>query len=162
MNCNDYKEAFAADPSESFDGGAAHASSCESCSVYREEIRVLDDKIAQALSIGVPHFQMPELPPVEADSNVVNLPFGRKVRFTAPTWIGIAASFAIAVVFGARFIDGGGEPYSLADEVIAHLDHEPQTLRVLTTPVSSQTLTSVVSADVADLGGVGLITFART
>ena len=162
MNCNDYKEAIAADPSESFDGGFAHASGCESCSVYHEEVRVLDDKISRALSIGVPNLQMPELSPIEADSNVVNLPFGRKARFTAPTWIGIAASFAIAAVFTARIIGGGGEPYSLADEVVAHLDHEPRALRALTTPVSSRTLNSVVGSDVADLGGVGLITYART
>lgn len=162
MNCNDYKEAIAAEPSTSFDGGTAHASGCESCSVYREEMRVLNDKIAQALSIGVPHLQLPELSPIEADSNVVNLPFGRKVRFKAPAWIGIAASLAIAAVFASQMLGGGAEFSSLAEEVIAHLDHEPQALRVVSTPVSARTLNNVVSPDVADVGGIGLITYART
>lgn len=161
MNCNDYKEAIAAGPSESFDGGTAHASACESCSDYREEMRALDGKIARALSIGVPELKMPELSPIEADANVVNL-FGRKVRFTTPTWLGIAASFAIAAIFASRMLGGGAEYLSLADEVIAHLDHEPQALRVVSTPVSTRMLNNVVSPDVADVGGLGLITYART
>jgi hypothetical protein len=162
MNCNDYKEAIAADPSEAFDGGAAHASECESCCSYGEEMRKLDDKIAQALSINVPDFKMPDFPVIEADTNVVNLPFGRKARMTMPSWIGLAASFAIAAVFAARILGGGTEYSSLAEEVVAHLDHEPRALRVLTTPVSTRTLNNVVGSDVADLGGVGLITYART
>jgi len=162
MNCNDYKEAIAADPSECFDGGAAHAAACTSCSAYRNEMRALDDKIALALAIGTPDLKMPELVPVEADSNVVNLPFGRKARVTTPAWLGIAASFAIAVVFAAQMLGGGGEFSSLAEEVIAHLDHEPQALRVISTPVSTRTLNDVVSPDVADASGFGLITYART
>ncbi len=162
MNCNDYKEAIAADPSESFDGGTAHASACESCGDYREEMRALNGKIARALSIGVPELKMPELSPIEADANVVNLPFGRKVRITTPTWLGIAASFAIAAVFAARMLGGGAEYSSLAAEVIAHLDYEPQALRVVSTPVSTRMLINVVSSDVADVGGLGLITYART
>ena len=130
MNCDDYKEAIAADPSESFGGGSAPSSACDSCSSYRNEMRDLDDKIAKALSIGVPDLVMPELPPIEADSNVVNLPSVRKARFTTPAWIGIAASFAILAVFGARFLGEGTVPVSLADEVISHLDHERRSLRV--------------------------------
>ncbi len=162
MNCDDYKEAIAADPSESFDGGTAHSSACDSCSSFRNEMREADDKIAKALSIGVPELVMPELPPIEADSNVVDLPFARKPRFTTPAWIGIAASFAIVAVFGARFLGEGAVPLSLADEVIAHLDHERQALRVTSTPVSERSLSKVVSSNVAVLDGVGLITYART
>ncbi len=162
MNCSDYREAIAADPSESFDGGAAHASACVSCSSYREEMRAFNEKIALALSIDVPALQMPELPPIDADSNVVNLPFARRRPLTMPVWIGIAASFAIAVVFGARFLGGEIEQYSLADEIIAHLDHEPTARHEVVTPVSTLTLNTVVSSDVADLGGVGLVTFAWT
>ena len=34
MNCEQYKEAIAADPSESFDGGALHSAECSSCNSY--------------------------------------------------------------------------------------------------------------------------------
>ncbi len=162
MNCNDYKQAIAAEPSECFDGGAAHASVCTSCRSYRDEIRAFDDKIALALTIGTPELKMPELAPVEADSKVVSLPFGGKGRLTTPAWLGIAASLAIAVVFSARMLGGGDDFASLAEEVIAHLDHEPQAVRILTTPVSARTLNNVVSPDIADVGGFGLITYART
>jgi len=159
MNCNDYQEAIAADPSESFDGGAEHVSSCQPCSSYRDEIRALNDRIAQALMVDTPELKMPELPPIEVDSNVVNLPFG---RLTTPTWIGIAASVAIAVVFGARFLGGDVQELSLADELLAHLDYEPWALQVSTQQVSNYSLNDVLSADVADIGGLGLITYATT
>jgi hypothetical protein len=162
MNCDDYKEAIAADPSESFDGGTAHSSACDPCSSYRNEMREADDKIAKALSISVPELVMPELPPIDADLNVVNLPFARKPRFTTPAWIGIAASFAIVAVFGARFLGEGAVPLSLADEVLSHLDHERRSLQVTSTPVSERSLARVVSSNVAVLDGVGLITYAQT
>ena len=44
MNCEDYREAIAADPSESFEGGAAHVAACESCSAYRAEMQALDER----------------------------------------------------------------------------------------------------------------------
>lgn len=162
MNCNDYKESIAADPSELLDGGAEHAASCESCGSYRNEMRALNDRISRALSIEVPELQMPDLTPIEDDTTVINLPFVRKSRLSAPIWMGLAASVAIAAVFGARFLNGGGEYLSLADEVIAHLDHEPSAFKERTVAVSSRVLNNVVSDDVADLGGVGLITYART
>ena len=75
MNCTEYREAIAADPSESFDAAAQHVAGCESCAAFRNEMRALDDRIAAALSIPVPQLSIPELPPVEQDTNVVNLPF---------------------------------------------------------------------------------------
>jgi hypothetical protein len=95
MNCEDYREAITADPSESFEGGAEHVAACESCSAYRAEMRALDDVIGKALAINVPELKIPELPPIGADDdNVVNLPFKRASRISTPAWIGIAASFA--------------------------------------------------------------------
>ncbi len=39
MNCEQYREGIAADPSESFDGGALHAAECSSCTAYKLEIQ---------------------------------------------------------------------------------------------------------------------------
>ncbi len=59
---------------------------------------------------------------------------------------------------------GGGIEYeSLADEIIAHLDHEPYALRVTDAPVSDRRLRSVVPADVAIMDhSAGLITYAQS
>ena len=162
MNCEDYRQAIAADPSESFDSGSVHASACDACRTYRDDMRELDRKIGLAMSIKVPDLQIPDLDSVDLDDNVVSLPVGRKSPLTAQAWIGIAASFAIAAVFGARFIGPDLTNVSLADQVIAHLDHEKGALRVTSTPVSERTLNKVVSSEVAEMGDVGLITYART
>lgn len=163
INCEEYKQAIAADPSESFDGGALHASSCAECSAYRSEMRALDDRIAAALAISVPELKMPELPGIGEDANVVNLPVRRRGRFSAPSWLGIAAGFGIAAVLIVRMLGPAPVYESLADEVLAHLDHEPQALVVTTEAVSERSLNNVVSADVATLDGdIGLITYART
>ena len=55
--CDEYREAIAADPS--FDGSAAHLSQCASCQAFREEMQALDLRIAGALAVSVPEFDMP-------------------------------------------------------------------------------------------------------
>ena len=163
MNCEQYREAIAADPSESFDGAAVHVADCESCQEYRAGIRLLDDKIAAALAIPVPALKLPELPPVDKDSSVVSLPYSRPGRLSAPAWIGIAASLAIAAVLGVRFLAVAPVYDSLADEVLAHLDHEPNATRNVSNPVSEQILDRVVRAEVANMDQeIGLITYAKT
>ena len=102
------------------------------------------------------------MPPIDADSNVVNLSSRRFSRVTTPTWIGIAASFAIAAVFGARFLGGDVQELSLADELLAHLDFEPWAMQVSAKQVSNHSLNEVLSANVAGIGGLGLITYAVT
>jgi hypothetical protein len=71
MNCEDYRQAIAADPS--FDGGAGHLSECSACQVYRKEMLELDRTINRALALDVPALNMPELRDVETD----NVPWPR-------------------------------------------------------------------------------------
>ena len=87
MNCDDYKEAIAADPA--FDGGVGHVTECASCQAYRKEMLALNDRIASALAIDVPELVMPELPVVETDK-VVTLADRRRV--SPPVWFAVAAS----------------------------------------------------------------------
>lgn len=157
MNCEEYRQAIAANPS--FDGGAGHLSGCAACQAYREEMLALDRKIAGALEIDVPELVMPELADIEAD-NVVTL--GRR-RITAPTWLAMAATVAVAAIVGIRMLGPEVQYESLADEVIAHLDHEPQSLRVTDVAVSDRRLRSVVPANVADFDrSTSLISYAQS
>jgi hypothetical protein len=165
MKCEDYREAIAADPSESFEDGAAHVAACESCSAYRAEMRALDDKIARALAIDVPELQIPDLPPIgEDDENVVNLPFRRVSIISTPAWIGIAASFALAAIIGMQFVGNGpANDQQLAAQVLAHLDHEPGALLVTNVSVSDEQFARVINPAVGTMDrGVGLVTYART
>ncbi len=157
MNCDEYRQAIAADPS--YDGGAGHLSECAACQAYRKELLALDREIGRALEIDVPELSLPDLADIEAD-NVVAL--GRR-RVTAPTWLAIAATVAVAAIIGVRMLDPGVRYDSLADEVIAHLDHEPHALRVTDVAVSDRRLRTVVPADVAEFDrDTSLISYAQS
>ena len=160
MNCKDYKEAYAAEPSQQFDG-AAHADDCESCARFRDEILALDDKISRALEIKVPDLVMPPLPAIEEDDHkVVNLPF-RRGGMTAPTWIGLAASVLIVTVLGVRFAGNDVVYESLAEEIVAHFDNHQAGLKVTSVGVSERTLANVVEGEVEEMD-IGLITYATS
>lgn len=157
MNCDEYREAIAADPS--FDGGAGHLSECAACQDYRAEIQALDARIGRALALDVPELVMPELPDV--GSKVVSLESKR--RFTTPSWFAIAATVLVAAVLGVRLIGTGIEYDSLGEEVLAHLDHEPAALVVTVKAVSDERLRKVVPDNVAHMDhDAGLITYAQT
>ena len=87
MNCEEYRQRIAADPS--YEGGEAHLSACADCQAYRDEMRSLDLRIGRALEISVPELRMPELPEIDT-TKVVALPVRR--RFTTPGWLAVAAT----------------------------------------------------------------------
>lgn len=156
MNCEQYRQEVATDPS--FDGGASHLRECTACQAYRDEMQALDRKIGRALAIEVPEPRVPELPDIDT-GNVVPL----RRRITAPAWLAIAATVVVAALLGIRMLGSGAEHYSLGDEILAHLDHEPYALRVTDQPVSDSRLASVVPANVAKMDhSAGLITYAQS
>lgn len=161
MNCEEFKQAIAADPSVLPEGAAGHAAACASCAAFRADMRALDTGIAKALMIEVPELRLPELPPIE-DDNVHSLPYRRKSRTSA--WIAIAASLALAAIIGTQMV-GNRVPgeYSLAEEVLAHLDHEPRALRVTDVAVPDDRLAKVVNPSIGSMDrNVGLITYAAS
>ena len=165
MKCEDYREAIAAEPSESFEGGAEHVAACESCSAYRAEMRALDATIARALAIDVPELKIPDLPPLgQEDENVVNLPFRRASKISTPVWIGIAASFALAAIIGVQFSgNGSAQDQLLAEQVLAHVDHEPWALKVTNVAVSEAQFARVINPVVGTMDrGIGLVSYAHT
>ena len=116
-------------------------------------------RIASALEIDVPALKMPELPDIDT-GNVTTLP---RRRFAAPQWLAVAATVATVAVLGF-FTLGDDHTYdSLADEILAHLDHEPWALEVTDIPVSDRRLNQIVPANVATMNhDAGLITYAES
>jgi len=159
MNCDDYRQAIGADPG--FDGGAGHLSECSDCQAYRREMQALDLKLGRALALDVPDLVMPELPAIDTE-NVVTLADRR--RMTTPTWFAVAATVLLAAVIGVRFAgDDGAAHQALADEVLAHVTHEPMALMVTDQAVHDDRLHEVVPASIANMDhSAGLITFAET
>ncbi|NND46176.1 MAG: DUF3379 family protein [Woeseiaceae bacterium] len=158
MNCDEYREMISADPT--FEGGAGHLSSCDECQAFRRDIQSLNLKIAKAMQITVPELKLPVLPEIETE-NVVSLAARRS--FVKPAWFALAATVVLAVSIGVRMSGVGVQYDSLAEEVLAHLDHEPAALRVSSTPVTDARLAKVVPADIAQPDhSAGLITYARS
>ncbi len=158
MNCEEYRQRLASDPS--FDGGS-HVDGCADCRAYRDEMRTLEATIVGALTIDVPELSMPELPDID-DSNVVALG-SKRARRSAPVWLALAASAIFAAFLGVRMIGTDANYDSLADEIIAHLDHEPFALTVSDKPVSDTRLNRIVPANVARMNhDAGLITYAQS
>lgn len=164
MNCEKYKEALGADPSASFEGGAEHCADCASCSAFTAEMQAFDARIAAALNINTPNLEIPDLPEIK-DDNVVSLPFGRKTAFTTQTWLAIAATVLLTVFVGFRAIDDYYTPsgMSLADEVLAHLDHEPGALTVTNVAVSNDQLSKVMRRSSGTMDpNIGLVSYAKS
>jgi Protein of unknown function (DUF3379) len=158
MNCDEYQQALGADPS--FDGGVAHCDECAVCRAYRDEMLALDAQIRRALALEVPELSIPSLDDVNSD-NVIALASRRR---TTTTWFAMAATMLLVVFIGVRF--AGHSPLSddeLASEVLAHVGHEPGSLRITDVAVPDTHLHEVVPASIAAMDhSAGLITFAET
>ena len=158
MNCEEYRQAIAADPA--FEGGTDHLAECSDCQAFRREMRSLNVQIAKAMQLSVPALKLPELPTVDTE-NVV--PLAARKPLSRPVWFAMAASVLFAVVMGVRMLGVGVTYDSLGEDVIAHLDHEPYALRLTSTPVSDRKLNKVVPANIAELDhSAGLISYAQT
>ena len=118
----------------------------------------LDLKIAKAMQIDVPPLVMPELPDID-DANVATLP--TRKRSTKPLWFAVAATLVLASSIALR-MSGMFQTYeSLAEEVLAHVDHDPAALRVTDVAVSDERLGRAVPAKLAVFTrGDALVTYA--
>ena len=157
MNCEEYRQAIAANPA--FEGGTSHVAACSNCQAYQREMQALNVKIAKAMQLDVPELKMPDLPEIET-TNVAALPMRK--RSLKPMWFAVAATVVLAASISIR-MSGVFQSYdSLAEEVLAHLDHEPAALRVTDKPVSDARLARAMPAKLAIFDrGTSLITYAQ-
>lgn len=157
MNCEEYRKAITANPAAEV--GSGHLGECGECRTYRAEMLALEEKIRRALAIQVPEMIIPQLPDVHDD---VVVPLRRR-RSVMPAWFAAAATLAVAAILGVRMFGAGVQNDSLADEVLAHVDHDPAALQVTDVAVSSERLHAVVPGNIANLDdGAGLITYAQS
>ena len=124
-----------------------------------KKFQALDLKIAKALQIDVPELRMPELPDI-AETNVRRLP-ARK-RSMIPVWFALAATVVLATSISLRNSSLFQSYDSLAEEVLAHLDHEPDALRITDVAVSDEQFAHAVPASLVTFDrGTSLITYAQ-
>ncbi|MDZ7769521.1 MAG: DUF3379 family protein [Woeseiaceae bacterium] len=157
MNCETFRQAVTADPADASAQLRSHEDRCSECRQYREAMQQFDARLRQALEIPVPSVKMPDL---DSTDNVVPM---RTRRMTTPIWLGLAASVALAGWLGLALMSPGEPRQSLAEEIIAHMEHEQDSRVVTNVAVPERTLARVVNSDVAELRpGIGLVTYARS
>jgi hypothetical protein len=119
-----------------------------------------EERIARALAIDVPEFDMPELPDLESDRVSAIRP---RARFAPPTFIALAATVVVAAALGVWMLSSSVQSDSLAEQVLAHIDHEPVAFRNTDSPVSDERLHDVVPANLATMDhSAGMITYAQS
>ena len=124
-----------------------------------KDFKALDLKIAKALQIDVPPLVMPELPDIDT-AQVTSLP-ARK-RPTKLIWFAVAATVVLATSITVRMSSMFQTYDSLAEEVLAHLDHEPGALQITDVAVTDQRLERAVPAALAVFDrDASLITYAQ-
>ena len=124
-----------------------------------KKLQALDLKIAKALQIDVPELRMPELPDID-EASVTSLPVRKRSRKLI--WFAIAATVVLATSISLRTSSLFQSYDSLAEEVLAHLDHEPGALRITDVAVTDQQLARAVPASLASFErGTSLITYAQ-
>jgi hypothetical protein len=111
-----------------------------------KKLQALDLKIARALQIDVPPLVMPELPDIEQD-NVSALPVRK--RPSRVIWFAVAATIVLASSIALRLSNPFQTYDTLAEAVLAHLDHEPAALTVTDVAIPDRRLARAVPADVA-------------
>jgi hypothetical protein len=157
MSCEEYRQALTADPAWTDETG--HVAVCADCQAFTRKLQSLNLDIDRAMQIDGPELAMPDLPDVDA-ARVTTLP--SRGRSWAPLWFAAAATVVLAASISLR-MSGLFVTYdSLAEEVLAHLDHEPMSLRVTDVPVSNERLQRALPATVAALDRErALVTYAN-
>lgn len=150
-----------ASPSDEAQELVRHEAACADCRAWRDELKSLDETLVRALAVPVPELAMPALD--DGATGADRVAARPRRRPSVPAWFGIAAGIALLAYVGLFALSGGGPERTLAEQVIAHMDHEAASRVVTDVAVPERTLDAVVSSHVARMGpGIGLVTYARS
>jgi hypothetical protein len=131
VDCLEFRRLAGADPQHPDAVVLEHAAGCPRCAGYLRQTQELDRHILAALSVPVP----PRHTGRATGSAVPGLDRRR--------WYALAASIVAGVLVGS-LLWVGGPRNSLAQDVLAHMDHEPEALVVTTTPADDAVLGRVL------------------
>jgi hypothetical protein len=143
MNCLDYRRALETEPDRVTPQMQAHAQDCAACTAWSEEARAFESRLKRALEVGVPPAkELPLLPALPA----------RRFALAA----GILAAIGVATLAWFSF-----PRTTLAAEVVAHVEEEPQSWGTRDA-VASGTLADVLErSSVSAQFTTGSVTYAR-
>lgn len=145
MNCLEYRRTIGAEPHLVNAELQSHARACAACAEFGAQMRLLDQRVAAALRIPVP----------------APLAAAPAARHWSRAPLAIAASLLVTVALGA-ILWLTLPTAALADDVIAHMEHEPQAL-LASEPVPESALAHLLSnSAMRTHGSMGRVTYARS
>jgi hypothetical protein len=168
VTCSDVRTALEAEPAGQDPALLAHVGTCAACAEYRDRLLELDRRVRAALAVPVPHSTRTSLAAVleragrEAPTSLPPPRATRRPFARAPlARLALAASVAsVAVVTGLLWL--GYPRATLADDVVAHMAHEPGAWRT-TREVPTERLSAVLGRGDVTLHPASLdVTYAQT
>jgi hypothetical protein len=152
MDCLETRRLVGADPQRPGEGALAHLTGCPACAEYRRQMQRLDERLLHALRV----------PLAAAPGARTAVPVAPRRRFERPRWMALAASIVAGVLVGSLLWIGGPQE-TLAGQLLAHLDHEPEALVVTTQAADPQRLERVLERGGVRLRpGVGTVSYANS
>ncbi len=148
MNCLEFRRLIGAEPARSGGEIDEHVRTCSACAEFAQQMRALDRRLVQALSVAAPARRRRRL--------YMGHGFAQKKRWA------LAASLVIAV--GAASLLWLAYPSAtLAHDVVAHAGHEPASWSAGDAEVSSQKLARILhKAGLSQNSQLGRISYARS
>ncbi|HZF26133.1 MAG TPA: DUF3379 family protein [Steroidobacteraceae bacterium] len=143
MNCLDYRRCIETEPGPLTPEMQVHVQGCAACTAWSEEAQAFEARLKQALAVDVPPARA--LPPLYA------LP-ARRFALAA----GILAAVAVATLAWLSFPRD-----TLAAEVVAHVEEEPQSWAAHTA-ITTTTLDEVLERPKVSAQFADSVSYART
>jgi hypothetical protein len=148
MNCLDFRRVVGAEPGSRSGEIDEHLRTCPACAEFAQQIRALDRRIFEALSVAVP--ARPRRSPFLTQAFAPE----RRWALAASVMLAVGLAFGVWVAFPRS---------SLAHDVVSHASHEPQSWSTEGTPVSGEDLARTLSAaGLTRSADLGRVTYARS
>jgi hypothetical protein len=165
MQCLEFRRVAGADPRDLLQSAAAaeHSVACVRCAEFLRRARLLDARILAALEVPVPPDRDDRMAaPVSVPASAPVAARVSAVTEVAPRrWYALAASIVAGVLVGT-LIWVSGPRVSLAEDVLAHMEHEPRAMTATTETPDERELADVLGASgVRITSGVGAVSYAR-
>ena len=124
MDCLEFRRTAGADPQHLEPAALAHARGCPRCAAHLRELQALDERILAALRV-----------PLSSPGRAVGgLRSPAGPGLDRRRWMALAASIVAGVLVGT-LLWVGNPRHSLAQDLVAHLAHEPEALAPTDLPV---------------------------
>ena len=140
-DCADFRQAAGADPGHLSRTAAAHAAGCASCAAHLRQLLAFDAVLLEALRVPVPAVagRVTSLPVRTGGASGAGLRWPTRQR-----WLALAASLLGGVAIGTLLWVSSPRP-SLAQALVEHMAHEPESMVATAAAVNSDTLAEVLA-----------------